>query len=65
MKNILKRVGAYLIDIIIVSIIAAVLSNINTLNPQLDSYIDVYDNYVDIQESYNKEVISEKQYEKD
>jgi len=64
MKNILKRIGAYLIDIIIVSIIAAVLSNISALNSQLDSYVDVYDEYIKIQSEYKNEKIKEEEFEK-
>lgn len=63
MKSVLKRFGAYLIDILIVSIIAAVLSNISIINSQLDSYLDVYDNYIKVQDDYKNEKINDKEYD--
>lgn len=62
MKIVLKRFGAYLIDILIVSIIAAVLSNISIINSQLDSYLDVYDDYIKIQDDYKNEKVDEKEF---
>ena len=48
---ILKRIGAYFIDILVVTFAASMLSSISYLNPQLSKYEDVYKEYVEIAKS--------------
>ena len=53
MKNIkIKRIGAYFIDLLIISVIVSLLSNINFLNPMKSKYQKVYEEYSD----YYKEI---------
>jgi len=54
MKIVLKRVGAYLIDIILISVIATTLSANKYLNKDYEKYTKVYNEYSDKYESYNK-----------
>ena len=62
MKLVFKRFGAYIIDILIVSIISALLSNIGTLNYQLDKYVDVYEKAIEVTEKYDSDEMSDKEY---
>ena len=41
----LKRFVAYLVDIMIVGLVATALSSINVLNPYYDNYIESYDSF--------------------
>lgn len=65
MKNVFKRLGAYFIDIIIISLIFLALSNIKGINYQLDEYTEVYDKYADVYEKYIEKEISAKEYKKE
>ena len=51
MKVILKRIGAYLIDIILVSLVATLLTSNHYINKDYKKYIKTYDEY---NEEYNK-----------
>lgn len=75
MKIVLKRIGAYLIDIILVSLLATLLSSNNYINKDYDKYTKTYDEYNDKYSEYNKfytkleeyyedSKISEKEYNK-
>ena len=64
MKLFFRRLGAYLIDIIIVSIITALLSSVRFLNYSLDKYQKVYDNYIELYEKYEDDKISQKDFNK-
>lgn len=64
MKKFFKRVGAYIIDILIVSIIAFGLSSIKSINYQLDKYNDTFKKTMDLVEKYNEKEITEKEYKK-
>ena len=48
MDTILKRVMAYIIDILIVSIIATMISSFGLINPYKDEYEEAYDEYADV-----------------
>lgn len=54
MKNnlIFKRIGAYFIDIIIVSLISTALSYISFINPKYDEYLEVSEEYNEIMNDY-------------
>lgn len=54
MKLVLKRVGAYLIDIILVSIIATFLSSNKYINKDYEKYTNIYNEYMEKYESYNE-----------
>lgn len=47
----IKRLVAYLIDILIVGFIASSLSSISIINPYYDKYLEVYDDYQEVFES--------------
>lgn len=65
MKLIFKRFGAYIIDILIVSIISALLSNIGSINYQLDKYAKTYEEVMDVTEKFGDKEITEKEYNKE
>lgn len=65
MKLVFKRLGAYIIDILIVSIISALLSNIGSINYQLDKYVKTYEKVVSTTEQYENKEITEKEYNKE
>ena len=65
MKLIFKRFGAYIIDILIVSIISALLSNIGSINYQLDNYAKTYEEVMDVTEKFGDKEITEKEYNKE
>jgi uncharacterized RDD family membrane protein YckC len=51
MDTSLKRILAYLIDIIIVAFIATKISNLNIVNPYLEKYKETYNKYIEIADS--------------
>ena len=52
MRRIFKRALAYVIDMMVVTIIAQSLSGIPIINPQLDNYDKYYDEYIELLENY-------------
>lgn len=50
-KPVLKRVGAYLIDIFIIFFVSSLISSIPAINKNIDSYQKTYDEY---EEKYNE-----------
>lgn len=64
MKLIFKRIGAYIIDILIVSIISALLSNIGALNYQIDKYMKSYDEIIKVTEKFQNKEIKKADYDK-
>lgn len=75
MKIVLKRIGAYLIDIILVSLVATLLTSNPYINKDYKKYKEVYDEYNDkyedyseyyaeLEESYEDDKISKKEYNK-
>lgn len=65
MNRFLKRVGAYIIDILVITIFAACLSNIDFINVQLKDYNNVYSDYKNDNEKYSKFVEDFKDYYSD
>ena len=65
MKLVFKRLGAYIIDILIVTIIASILSNIGTLNYQMEKYMDTYNKIIKVTEKYEKKEIKKVEYTKE
>ena len=65
MKLVFKRLGAYIIDILIVSIISAIISNIGSINYQMDKYVKNYDSAVELSEKYQNEEITKSTYTKE
>ena len=47
-RPVLKRIGAYLIDVFLVLIVSSMFSNIPVLNPYLDEYTELSDEYINI-----------------
>lgn len=75
MKIVLKRIGAYLIDIILVSVVATLLSSNAYINKDYKKYKEVYDEYnnkheeytnyyTKLENHYEDENLSEKEYNK-
>ena len=52
MKRVLSRFAAYIIDMIIVSLIAVGLSNIKYINPNIDKGNELTENYLTIVKGY-------------
>ena len=65
MKLVLKRIGAYIIDTLIVLIISTLLSNIRAINYQLDKYTDYYDLIIETSKKYEKGEMTDKQFKKE
>lgn len=73
MKIVVKRVIAYVIDLIIVTLISTILTTNTYLNKDYGRYIETYDKYEKYYESYEKEIeklndkekISDKEYKKE
>ena len=63
-RLLLKRVCAYLIDVLIIMMFVSMLSRVSFLNPQADSYKKEYDKFTTIVEKYQNKKISKKEYEK-
>lgn len=47
----MRRVGAYLLDILVVSLLAMLVGQLNFINPNKDKYLRIYDEYVEYYES--------------
>ena len=56
---VLRRIIAYFIDVIIITFAASMLASISYLNPQLNSYNEIYDEYVEYA-SGDEEIDQEK-----
>lgn len=57
-----KRISAYLIDILFVFIVIGLISEIKIINPNYDKYIETYENYSEILNSYTNDEITEKEF---
>ena len=75
MKNLYKRVFAYILDLLIVYIVVSCLTNLSFINPQLKKYNNYYDKYSnmyinyqkfmnDVNKYYSDNKISDKEYNK-
>lgn len=65
MKVILKRVIAYILDIILVSLIATFITSNKYINKDYDKYIETYEEYQENNEEYNDFLLDLKEYYKD
>lgn len=64
MNKIIKRIVAYFIDVLVVTLVAYLLGYTSILNPQLNKYNKYYDEYIEINESYTEFIkYLEKSYE--
>ena len=57
-----KRIGAYVLDILIVSLFVSLLSYVPFLNPSRDAYSEKYNELVNLQEQYSSSEISLDEY---
>ncbi len=58
---IFKRVGAYLIDLMVISLISMAITKISFLNPKYDQYVKYADQYTEVmQKYYEKEITIEE-----
>lgn len=64
MKLFFKRLGAYFIDILIVTIISVSISSIKSINYQYESYNDLYNEMVEVTEKFQNKEIEEEEYTK-
>ena len=64
MKRIFKRIGAYLIDIIIISTIVTLLTSVDKINFQYKNYQKYYNEYTKITEKYTKTLSKQVNLEK-
>lgn len=75
MKNALKRLGAYFIDLVIVYSISALISSFIIAGTNYDKYLNTYNNYVnfieiydnffsDLKNYYNDNELTEEEYNK-
>ena len=51
---VLKRVSAYMLDILIVFVLFSLISNIKFINPYYDKYLESYENYTETLEEFNE-----------
>ena len=58
-----KRVGAYVLDILIVSLVVYLLSFIPFLNPNHNAYTEKYNELLNLQQQYTNNEISTEDYE--
>lgn len=63
-RLLLKRVLAYLIDMLIVTLFVSLLSRVPLLNPSIDNYQKEYKDFTKVVEKYQNKKISKKEYEK-
>ena len=56
----LKRLLAYIIDILIVGFIASAISSIEVINPYYDNYIEAYEKYSKEMDSLNEDNVFDK-----
>jgi len=58
---ILKRIGAYLIDFMVITLISMILTKMSFINPKYDEYVEVTDKYNEIlSDYYDKEIDTDK-----
>ena len=57
-----KRLGAYVFDILIVSMLVSLLSYLPILNPNRAQYSEKYNELVNVYEQYSQDKISESEY---
>lgn len=57
-----KRIGAYVLDVLIVSLLVSLLSYVPFLNPSRDAYSEKYNELVNLQEQYTSNEISLDEY---
>ena len=61
-STLLKRLGAYVFDIFIVSMLVSLLSYLPILNPNRTQYSEKYNELVNVYEQYSQDKISESEY---
>ncbi len=61
----LKRIVAYLLDIVFVTLIATLITNVKVFNPYYERYNENYDKYVELLTKYQNEEIDEEEYQKE
>lgn len=61
----LKRLLAYIIDILIVGFVASALANIDILNPYLDNYLESYESFNETLKNINEENVMDMFYSAD
>jgi len=62
---VMKRFSAYLIDILIVTVISTLISQIPMINPNHQKYSDNYEKLVELEEQYSEDKIEEDEYKEE
>lgn len=62
MKKILKRVAAYVIDFMVLMIVASLISNITFINPQVKNYNKYYNELTEVTKEYSSFTKDLKEY---
>lgn len=58
----LKRILAYIVDIAIVTIFVTLIANIDVINPYREEYDQSYNDYIEVNTSYQEKEISYEEY---
>ena len=58
-----KRVVAYAIDILLITLVVSMFSSVKLFNPRIDNYNKEYKEYVTLTEKYQDKKITKKKYE--
>ena len=60
--KIIKRISAYLLDVLLVYVLISLIGSIRFLNPTYDKYVESYEQYNEVLEKYYNEEIDEKEF---
>lgn len=61
-KIFLKRISAYLIDILFIFVVISLITEIKFINPSYDKYIESYSTYTKILNDYTSDNITEEEF---
>ena len=62
MDTAIKRIFAYLLDVLIISLVANIITSIKVINPYYESYQEEITTLTELEEQYSKEEISKEEY---
>lgn len=62
--SVFKRIGAYLLDAIVVMVIGTILANMKFINPNYDKYIEINDTYREKMDAYLAGDITMEEFQK-
>ena len=62
MDTAIKRILAYLLDVLIISLVANIITSVKVINPYYESYQEEITSLTDLEEQFSKEEISKEEY---